>query len=666
MSNAAEFILSLVDKVSGPALRISQSINSIGKASCDAAKVKIEALGGVVSGLRTKAAGVIAPFTALGGRLAKVWGFGEEAKKSGKEAKKAAGEVIGTGTALTKSGTEAKKAAGKGIDAGSALKGMVAALAAAGAALTVVGGKLVLDAQRFKENTLLSFRLLSGSAGEGKALWADLQRLAFKAGLNPEKIMGLGQQLKAGGFSNKEIGGLIRIFGDYAAAQGMDSGALERLTASAVAMRSQKYLTGGGFAQLADSLGSKDARVEAYRELAKMLKIKGPNDASIQKQIDALTEGNRVGADAGLIAVMNVGQKKFGDGEVGGGLAKFAGGTDAMGARFAMLPSLIGGAIEAPAMSNALKFFNELAAALNPEGAAGGKIVAVLSKIGDAMGKAFAGESPDKLAGTFARLVEIVEPVALGLIAFGKAAFSGFSQFAAASPILKSFMSGGFGDPGSIIAALSAIGTVVGWLAGAAVLQFASMVVGGQLLWSGISWVASGIASAVTSLGGSFSSVFPLLREKGQAVLDWFKSWPSFMSGFMSSFVEAFVAGISGIGAGAQQLIGVLKSVLRISSPSRVMMDLGEQTAAGWNLGLSEMFGSDGSPQIRTPRGPAVPSPVGGSLSSARGSPSLNLGGVTVNVTGSDAMDPELLAMRIRRECEALLVDAARALGAAA
>ncbi len=667
MSKTAEFILSLIDKVSGPALRVSQSINSIGKASCDAATVKLKALGGVVSGLRTKAAGVIAPIRALVAPLTRVWGFGREATKSGKEAKKAAGEAIGATKALRESGKEAKKTAGSASAAGSALASMgtltalayaaVAFLVVGGAALTAVGAKLVLDAQKFKENVLLSFRLLSSSAGEGKALWEDLQRLAFKAGLNPEKIMGLGQQLKAGGFSNKEIGGLIRIFGDYAATQGMDSGALERLTASAVAMRSQKYLTGGGFAQLADSLGSKDARVDAYRELAKMLKIKGPNDANIQQQIDALTAANRVGSDAGLIAVMNVGQKKFGDGKVGGGLEKFAGGIDAMQSRFAMLPSLIGGAVEAPAMSNVLKFFNELAAALNPEGGAGGRIVAVLSRIGAALGTAFAGESPAKLADFLASMVEMLEPIVLSWISYGKSIATVLGALPAlASKVFASIESAVSSIVGAVTGAVSAMSSLLGSIV-SAVTGFWSSIVGA------VTGSVSTITTAVGSLAGSFSSAFSAVIAKGQAVIDWFKTWPTFMSVFMTAFIDAFVSGIPGIGRGAAQLVAAIKGILKISSPSRVMMELGEQTAEGWNLGLSEMFGSDGSPQIRTPRGPAVPPPVGGSLSSARGSPSLSLGGVTVNVTGSDAMDPELLAMRIRRECEALLVDAARALG---
>lgn len=603
-----KFAFELVDRASGVANRIASSLDRVSKSVARAdenSKVsKMDRSLGRLRGTLDKAG--------FGVRVA----FGDKAadmldrftKGELKTADKA--ELVRAGLG----------AMGKGMStlASSAML-TVSALAAVGTAaigLGATGGKMLLDAQRYRDTTSAALTFALGTGKAAGETMGEVQRIANLLGVSVDETMGKFRELQSAGFDAREGKILMQMVADLRAVSGGRDVAISALSDPLQALKRNEVLTVASFKGL-EAAGMSQNRV--YAELAKNLgvAVADPTDTNkVKRDVDrALAQRQLRGQKAvdfwskinlSALGEQQLGEKakEFQDTTVTGAIDKVKNRWDA----------LVKSVNSGPLGERLVAMLNRVSEALNPDGAGKGIV-----------------ETLDKIVKVASRAYDAMKPL---MDAFSSGFGEGFSSALNDVLQLVDMLGTGGSSSKAFSEGLRAIGSAMG-----------AVVVGVGVLVGGLAWLSATIVEALVTLPAN-------LKDIGRMAI------AGLTEGFeaMKGKLESAVTGIK------DSVVGKLRSLLHIQSPSRVMMELGGYTAEGFAVGIERGAGDVASAARVGMAAPAMRASVSGT-GQGRASVTIAEGAVQISVTGGD-MDAERLAALVEERLRALLTGSAIEAGA--
>jgi hypothetical protein len=475
----------------------------------------------------TKARGVLPSFEAVKSTAASV----------GKGAATATGAVLGLGVAFT------------------------AAAAAAAGGLVGAGGAFALDMMKFREQTELSFKYAEGSGAAADKTFGYATRIAATLGQSAKDVAGQLGDLFSKGFGADEAEKLVQMMADIRTINGKVDPT--PLADAVMGLKKNQALTVEALAPL-KALG-KDASEKLFSSLADSLGIKAKTAQERQKLVEAKINSGGVKGQQGMNALSKAflattQQKKagdvtktFADTTLTGGIGKLKGNLDTL---FAAASTGGGAAL--------IGIVQKLAGALDPASERGGKVAAVIGKIGAAAGRVLGKLNFNTLLGIFDKLLAAVDPVIDAFESFGGGVMTGINEAAGTvGELLDMLGSGSDGASDSTHAlgeALSAVGTALGYI-----------VVGIGAGIAAFGWLAAKVAGVAVFLVGTLGSLGMFAIE-------------GFIDGWDKAKGKLFDR-IKQLGALIPES---LRKVLGIHSPSTVFAQIGRYTMQGYQQGVEK------------------------------------------------------------------------------
>lgn len=493
-------------------------------------------------------------------------------------------------------------------------------------------GQIALEAVSFKENTMVALEVLLGSKQAAASMYAEAIDFAAKTPFETKDIIGAYQNLLTGGFKTVEIPIVMQAVGDLGALHGFDQQVIDTVIRSINQIKAKGKLQGEEVMQLAE------AGVPMIRIQEELGRLYNKNTTEIQKMMSA----GQISSDSGIFAVVEAIRKTAsGGGAVGTLMMKqsetFTGLISTLKGRAFELLQDLG---DAPGLKAMKQSMLEVVTATDQQSAAGKRLKSVIeSVVGQGFqaifGRLGAGGGTDAIE-QITDLIANIGPMIVTVIGVTLDLGRGFlGAFLPAMQSLGQFMDM-FGGTGSLVeqvgrgfgylgvAIVYIIGVIVGafglivGLVGLIIdgwsliggfgqeiflsLFESAMVFGRKLLNLFISIIES-IVKAVTAVPDAFmkagSALFGSFGKIGTALADAFGAVPS-------AFYDA------GMALGGQTEKGT-KDALAIRSPSRKFMEIGAYTYQGFVRGAERE--SDSSQGTMA----AVFSPAGGEASPATG-----------------------------------------------
>jgi tape measure domain-containing protein len=494
-----------------------------------------------------------------------------------------------------------------------------------GGGLAALGTKFVADTLSFKENSLVAFKTMLGSEQAAGRVFQQAVDFAAKTPFDTKDVITAFQKLLTAGFKESELDTVMRALGDVGASNGVE--AMQSAQRAIGQIMAKGRLQGEELMQLSEAGIGMGA---VYDQLAKAM---GKSRYEVQKLITA----GKVDAGTGVFAILEaINQTKSGGKGVGSLMQAQANTLTGVMSTLASRPSeLLMAAQAGGAMDPFKKAITGLTDLLDPASPMGKRIVAFIERIGNAFGRMFGAATEGNmlervLGGIMSFLEGIVTVAGTFFDAFGPA----FSAALGPTNGLFGSMQGGtsiVADLSVILKALAIVlGTVVGITARAIMLAV------------GLSTAFLGLAASITSM------LTPTLEWfSGLYVKAW--QWGSdLIAGFVAGILGAVTKVTEAVHTVGSTAVTSLKGVLGIASPSRVFMGLGEETGAGFALGLqrSDMQGAlDASMPIGPTASLANMSGLGSS-STTTNAPVFNL---QVDAKGASKEDAASIAETIRQ-----------------
>ncbi len=604
-----KFAFELLDRMSGPAAKIAGQLSRVDKALAAnaAATEKLEGKTDKAS-LKTlksleKQAGALnkQKEKLLTGQVAVAGKTAAEAKLALKT--KDAGDK--TKAAADKAGKQSVALKGMG-DAASATAAKLMALAAA-VGLGAAGAQMLTDAQKYKDTTSFALRFALGTGKEAGETMAEVQRIANVLGTSVDATMEKFRELQSSGFDGRESKILMQMVADLKTVSGGRDVAVSSLAEPLQALKRNELLTVASFKGL-EAAGMSQNKV--YETLARNLgvKIADPTDTNRTKRdVDrALAQRNLRGQKAvdfwskvnlDALGEQKLGEKakEFQDTTVTGALDKVKNRWDSL------VKSINGG----PLGERLVAVLNRISEALNPDG--GGKGIV---------------ETMDKIVGMASKVYDGVKPL---MDAFGAGFGDGFGK--ALGDVMEFVNLIGIGSSSSadFASGLKWVGQSLGELA-----------VGTIAVIGGLTWLTATIIEALVTLPANAKSI-------GTQVINGLVDGFEMMKGRL-------VSAVTGI---KDTVVGKLRSMLQIQSPSRVMRQLGSFTAEGFAQGVD-----GGAPDVASAARSGMVDPVIRATVQApgggRGGATIAAGAIQIVVQGGG--DAEAIAREVEARLRSLLL----------
>lgn len=632
MSNAVEFILSLKNKVTGPA--------RAAKASLDGVKKSLETV--------NTASRTVARASGLG--AGQLYRYGTTSKRAGQFAD-ALGRVLGTKTAVgfARSHTSATAFAGRlptmnslveSLGSGAAslgpmLLGVGAALLAVGAGgvgLVAAGAKYASEMAGFKEQTLFAYKYVLGSSQTADMIFREADEMARAMGGKTTSIAESMRELMSGGFSATDSKTLTMAMQDVIALN--PSANIGQISTQIAQMK------GAGRVLQQDLKPMLDAGLNDDIFYQKLREITGKTD---QVDLKRAMEGGKVSADQGIQAIVATVAEMGGNkglGSVAAARAKetMSGQIDSAKAMFERLFMSISSGPASGAMG---QLASQVSSFLDPKGDSGKRILSVLNSMASAASTVIASLSGGALGSFLSTLL---------------------GYFEALRPIAAGFF-GGFGA--GITEAVTAVRAIMSALPGTSSMTL-DLVGIAKALGTAFAFVAVGLASVVAIIGGLVAGISLVIFGIGAAIVDlvgWLAegtahlvAWAAEGIGIAADFIGGLVSGIANgvvdvvdaMRSMATGAIDAVKETFRIKSPSRVMMEVGGYVAEGFTQGV-DAGAPDASAAVAGIVSPTALGSLGAGASAGAG---FSVGGITVNVNGSVGGDAEGVAAAVREEIE--------------
>lgn len=591
MADAAEYVVALIDKVTGPARKAAASVEKLER--------QIKKTGSI----RPSFEGPFSP---------------EAYRKSMRE------------NLATFAKTRFVAPAVRGLDAGfntvtdkalTAAKYGVAALGAAGIAAGTALVKGTMHAALFAESSMMAFQTLTGSSEQANVAWQKSIALSKQLGQGLEETANSMKHLLAMQFSLGEAEELVKISADLQAVTG-DAQSVER------ALRAITQIKAKGKVQAEELVGQlAEAGVSTVLVYEELEKITGKSRAQVMKSISA----GQIDADTGIKAIKAAILRKTHSTEAG------QAGTNVAQSTFG---GLVAQLKNAPAL-----LFTRLAEQVK---ANIDKFRPAVQKVIDAIDR-IQGDQMAKFVGNVLTFAERLVPLALEFAAgFGDGFASINEAMGAIDPAKASMQTAR--DLGKALAeafglalqALKKIAELVVWLdQHREIAMFAASTLVGLKILGGIAGTI-GAVKAVAGLFGAGTAVAGAAGATGAAT-----TAAAATAATSASTAGAVTVGAAGTSGGAALLAGV-GGAAGVAAIGAAGAGLGLATAsyiyreelANWLLGLT---GRSDQTQVRG-LGQGTPTPMLAGLQRAAGPRNTNNNvtmQTTVNVdgTGKDGAD---------------------------
>ncbi len=464
------------------------------------------------------------------------------------------------------------------------------------------GGKFAVESLAFKESTLASFELMTGTRDAAKEMFDRAKSFGKLTPFETTDVIKSFKDLMMAGFSREEIPIVFQAVGDVAAGNNFDKSIMDRLTLVLGQIRGNGKITGGDFIQLTNAgLG----RSPIYESIAAMMGVKSTD-------VSKLVEQGKVTADVAIAAVLDAIRARYSGGkELGQGMLGQATTLKGLFSTLASVPTdlFLDIDLEKSAGFRGLKkFVQMLTDALNPDGVGGSKLKALIEGVVNDVGSLLGQVSLDDLIGGFNLFVDLVKTGIEGVVAFKD----------------------------GVMAVLGPTFEMLGMMEGGK-----GAAEGFRIVMAGLGVVLGGILNTVILAGVGLEKLFELFGQLadyisgGQLVEDFRAFGAALVDGLARGIQDSIDMPRKFIAMMANDAIATFKEVLGIQSPSTVFAELGAYTAQGFAQGLD---GAGGRVDAAVGAMVSVPS------TSGRGSaPVINL---TVELDGA-GKDAEELARRI-------------------
>lgn len=647
---SVDFIVRLIDRVTGPAKNIERAMSGIDKATKAVKSMpKLDMRPPNVADFE-------APMARWINRLPLSWQTGAAKITSTMDS------MLGAaGSAGSKFGGVMAGGAGMALTALSTLLPVMLAVGAAGAGLVAAGANYAAKMAEFKSNALFAFKYITGSQKGAESLFKEADALARSMGAKTTDVVAGLQELMAGGFDESTSKKVVAAIADVHAMNP---------TADTTAISKQlAQMKGAGKVTMEDLKPILNAGVDDSAVYGALRQMTGAKD---QQALMKLISAGKVTSDQGTQAILEAvaaASKKVDpkNGGVLGAIAKDKSLTTVSGAISVLEGNVerLFMAINTGAAGNGLiKMAGKLAGLFDPANASGQRMLAMLdreaSMVGQLIDMADGIDIGGGIDSALAALTAVGGFISSTLAPAASAFVGAFGPaFSAAITPIKALLSPIFammgGGPGAgtkmLIETFRVLGFVLGICTAVAVSFFAVLgiaagVAAGAfgMLMTGISMIGQGFAALPGMVMGFFSDAGSWLADVGGNIV----------SGLWGGLTSAWGAMLSQFDALVALLPASVRSVLGIASPSRVMMQLGAYTGEGFAAGMAGQEGAVDASMTSLVQ-PRVSPKVRGAIDGARGKDGESTGGTTVNVNIGDIVlskgtDEELKTLREKLE----------------
>lgn len=294
-SGKVEWIMSIIDRASGPASTIERKIGLVEK--------RIQALDRASKGVSDPATRDRMAYQKLGLELQR----DQMLLRSMKEESGAWIQKLHSGLAVV------------GM-IGGALKTVVSTMAQAGGAAAKFTANFAVrgaKAGAYRESNIAAFSTLLGSQGKAEAVFEQGQKFAAETPFKIADVMRWQKNLLVGGFSQEDSMIVLKGLGDMAAMNDFNPEIVDRAALALKQIKAKGRLMGQEMLQLAEAGVSQGA---VYGQLERLT---GLDNVGVRK----LQEKGGISADMGIYAVMAALKNSTSGGELGGAMNKFGKGT---------------------------------------------------------------------------------------------------------------------------------------------------------------------------------------------------------------------------------------------------------------------------------------------------------------------------------------------------
>lgn len=178
-------------------------------------------------------------------------------------------------------------------------------------------GKMALSGAAFREDTVVGFETMLGSAKAANQLFDGALSVAQKTKFETRDVVGLYSDLLAGGFKVPELNTLVAGLADVGTALGTDK--MKQFEHALMKIQSQGKLTGDSFQEL--TLAGVNGEL-IKKQLALALGIKEKDTVKLGEKVMAAMKKGAIGGAVGIGAALDAVTEKFDKGGPLGTLAK--------------------------------------------------------------------------------------------------------------------------------------------------------------------------------------------------------------------------------------------------------------------------------------------------------------------------------------------------------
>ncbi len=568
---------------------------------------------GQLSALRAATQGVTGQMRSLGAAA------GGTATKGFGAASSAVSRLRGMLPSLGSSGAGAGRqiegGAGRSAMALLSLKGVMEGVAGAGLRLASAGASYVADTLSFRENTEFAFGILAKSSSKARELMTFSDELARSLGKDTVEVGSSVRDLLAKGFNTDMIRAIISASADLTTIN--PAARVDLITKAFSDIKGKGTL---GMEELKQQLADQGVSLDlVYGRLAENLGIK-------REQVLKTLSAGKVTADVGIASILEAMQQQFSGGKALGTAAAAKGASTLTGAlnnARAMARRLILDLNTGPVGAKLIDLANRGATLLDPASSSGKKLMDVLNKVAGIVGGMFENVTPEDLVAAFDGATAAAKKFVDASKGFGGGFVDGFREASATIREVKESLGLTSGSTEQAGTGFRTLGKALGYI-----------VVGLETVYDIISVIPE-----------AFATLPDNMRFIGREIMNGIGEGLDSAKGWLVAKMEA-LAGL---------LPDSVRKLLKIQSPSRVFMQIGAHTTAGFVAGLEQ------GPQpharmvelMRPPPPEPLPAPgltvraLAPRSAGATGPVVLNL---TVNVDGRDTREPEQLAERIGTE----------------
>jgi len=522
-------------------------------------------------------------------------------------------------------------------------------------------GKFVVGAEEFKKQTLAALDIIEGNQQAANDTYATIETMANNAGAPTAQVVEMYKQLRAAGFAAKDAEAIIAAGLDTSAVFGKGAG--EGLDQT---IKQIKEL--GKFDPKNVKAALKAANIP-LDELEKTLaKMKGVTVAQVKQMMAA----GKISADEGINAILTTVQNKVDKGgPLGSATMQLTGGSLEGGLQTlknTLAEIFENGALAQP-LVDALKTINELLSANSETGKKLREILgAAIEWISGLLGQLLTG---DNIAAVFDGVLEIANALrtAFNIVwpyikAIAGPMWRGIKE--AVAPLIATFkrlFSGaGEGGPNStLIQGFEGLGHLLGWVIGlaadlvavgislsVALEAVAYAIIGG--VSAALQWLGQKIAEAGTAIGDFIADIVDGAKDLYDDAVD---LAGNFIDGLIKGIEDGWDAVVKKVAGLGDAVVDTIKDKLGISSPSKVMAQMGMFTALGFAKGVNDNSGEVDGAIGDLAGAPAMPSNAGpGPSAAAGGRASVSIGDIIVNVP-QGTKDPQAFGQAVGTEVRA-------------